>query len=130
MASAGGDNRIDANWGNHSCVGNTSVPLIDATPGRFQGPNMSQRMNPWATKLRPRPAKISLTPPFVFRKPAIRAHSAPPINPATIDKNISIKGIWVSSPKRSRAVVKIAPIITWPSMPMFHRPIRNVKRSP
>ena len=130
MPSAGKDSRNEASWGSHRAGGKTSVPLIDATPGRFQGPNISQRITPWATKLRPRPAKISLTPPFVFKKPAIRAHRAPPIRPAIIDPRIIIDGIWLSSPKRKTAVVKTAPIMTWPSIPIFHNPIRKVNSKP
>ena len=73
-----GESRSEAIEGSHRSGGNTSVPLMEATPGRFHGPNMSQRVTPRATKLSPNPAKISFTPHRVLRKPAMTAQSAPP----------------------------------------------------
>ena len=57
---------------------------MEATPGRFHGPKMSQRLSAVATKFNPSPPKISFTPPNVFSAPASMAQSAPPMIPARI----------------------------------------------
>jgi len=49
--------------GIHISWGKGTVPLIEPTPGRFQGPKISQMVSAVATKFNPRPEKISLTPP-------------------------------------------------------------------
>ena len=36
----------------------------------------------------------------------------------------------LSTPTRSAPVVNTDPIMTWPSTPMFHRPIRKVNKRP
>ena len=62
-------------------------------PGRFHGPKMSQRFRAVATKLSPRPPKISFTPPKVFSAPASIAQSAPPAMPATMLSGDDQRGI-------------------------------------
>ena len=82
---------------------------MDAMPGRRQGPKINQRMIPCPTKLSPRPAKISFTPPFVFKTPATTAHIAPPKMPAISDNPIKIVGMLLAASSRRTAVVKTAP---------------------
>jgi hypothetical protein len=106
------------------------VPLMEATPGRFHGPKISQRVIPRATKLSPNPAKISLTPAFVLRNPEIIAQRLPPIIPPKKAKIRVIPGIPIPSPIRRIAVAEIAPATTCPSTPMFQRPIRKLKTKP
>ena len=107
------------------------VPDIEATPGRFQGPKISQRLRAVATKLRPRPPNISLTPPKVLRAPARRAQSAPPRIPAAIAAAMIHPGARALSCRRRIAqVAKMAPRVICPSMPMFHRPTVKVKSTP
>ena len=89
-----------------------SVPAIEATPGRFQGPKISQIVNAVATKFNPRPPKISLTPPNVLSAPANAAHNAPPIIPARIASAMINDGeVDVSCNRRTIQVVAIPPIM-------------------
>ena len=107
-----------------------SVPLIEAIPARFQGPRISHSTNPWATKLRPRPPKISLTPPRFFNQPARVAHRPPPRQARSRARASTREGGRPREPWRSRAVAAMAPATTCPSMPIFHSPARKVKSSP
>ncbi len=131
MASAAGGTRSRAGALSQSTVGKVSVPLMEATPGCFQGPKISHSTTPWDTKLSPSPAKISLTPPLVLRNPATAAHSAPPSAEASRERTMNAgPNSGLSLPARSAQVVKTAPSMTWPSTPMFQRPIRKVNSSP
>ncbi|EKD35738.1 MAG: hypothetical protein ACD_75C01801G0002 [uncultured bacterium] len=130
MTRAAGASRQPGGVESQSSRANISVPLIEATPARFQGPRMSHRIRPWATKFRPSPPKISLTPPRFFKKPAKAAHSPPPIK-LRIWARISVAA--AGRPRfssRSRRVAAMAPKTTCPSMPIFQRPARKVKSSP
>ena len=104
--------------------GKGTVPDMEATPGRFHGPKMSQRLSAAATKFNPSPPKISFTPPKVFRAPASIAHSAPPAMPARIASGEDERGRETARlhAVRSSHVVNIAPKVICPSMPMFHSP--------
>ena len=93
--------------------------------------NIAIRFRAEATKFSPSPPKISFTPPKVFSAPASKAQSAPPAIPARMLMLMITEG---STPlccsPRSIQVVKIAPRVICPSMPMFHRPAVKVMRSP
>ncbi|OQC74062.1 MAG: hypothetical protein BWX44_01183 [Spirochaetes bacterium ADurb.Bin001] len=107
------------------------VPDIEATPGRFHGPKISQILRAVATKLSPRPPKISFTPPKVLSAPASIAHSIPPNIPAKIAMTRMSEGFHSEFCKsRIAQVVNIAPSVIWPSIPMFHKPTVKVKSSP
>lgn len=102
---------------------------MEATPGRFHGPKMSHKVTPRATKLSPRPEKISCTRPKTRSSPASRAQSAPPAIDAARARMITpapppfSKGL-------SAAVAKMAPMMTCPSTPMFHNRAVNGTSSP
>jgi len=107
------------------------VPDMEATPGRFHGPKISQILRAVATKLRPRPPKISFTPPKVLSAPARTAHSMPPNIPAKIAiTRISVGFHPECCISRMAQVVNIAPSVICPSIPMFHKPTVKVTRSP
>ena len=117
-----------ATLGSHREVSSGWVPDMEATPGRFHGPKMSHRVTPRATKLRPRPEKISCTRPNTRNSPASSAHSAPPSMAAPM-----ASAIWSTPPSSTglrAAVQKIAPMITCPSTPMFHSRAVNGMSSP
>jgi len=108
-----------------------SVPLPDATPGRFQGPKINQMATVLATKFNPRPPKISLTPPYIFIKPGNNAHRIPPRAPAIKTIKITSDGsMAVLSNKRKAPTANTEPNTICPSMPMFHKPAVNVKSNP
>ena len=110
--------------GSQSARGNGTVPDMEATPGRFQGPKISQRFSAVATKFSPSPPKISFTPPKVFSAPASMAQRAPPTIPARMLQLMMMRGVHAACLQRGAAptVVKMAPRVIWPSIPMFHRP--------
>ena len=102
--------RSPAIVGRASWSGKGSVPLIEPMPGRFHGPKISHRVSAVATKLRPRPPKISLTPPKVLSTPARAAHRAPPTMPASMARMMISAGERpVSCSRRSTQVVSTAP---------------------
>jgi len=107
------------------------VPDMEATPGRFQGPKMSQILSAVATKLSPSPPNISFTPPNVRKAPASRAQSVPPRTPASTAMVRIMPGFHPESWRsRIAQVVKMAPSVICPSMPIFQSPTVNVTRSP
>lgn len=119
------------NVGNQNCSGNGSVPLIEATPGRLHAPKMRPIFKAVAIKFKPKPPKISLTPPKVLRTPAKDAQIAPPTIPARMDTVITTTGeIEVSRNNLITPVVKIAPTVIWPSIPIFHNPAVKVASKP
>ena len=74
-SAAGAQARLRGKRRQPEAAGKGTVPDMEATPGRFHGPKISQRLSAVATKFRPSPPKISFTPPKVFSAPASIAQS-------------------------------------------------------
>src|SRR5258706_746275 len=117
--------------GSASDSSTATVRKRGARRGRSQGQKISHRLSAVATKWSPNPPKISFTPPKVFSAPASAAQSAPPAIPARMDRLMTSAGFQpLSCSVRSIQVVKIAPSVIWPSMPIFHNPVVNVTNRP
>ena len=109
--------------GSHKAAGSGSVPDIDAMPGRFQGPRISHNDTPMATKLSPRPEKISWTRPWVRSTPESSAQAMPPTMAETSEPaTASSPGRPPERPKsRKNQRQKTEPRVICPSTPMFQR---------
>ena len=77
------------------------------------------------------PPKISLTPRRILSKPTTNAQNMPPRAARAIRITLS-RGDRLSSMRMNCApqLAKTAPIIIWPSTPIFHKPARKVTTKP